>query len=415
MLGKIKTFNKKIVSDELVRGSIVLFVMINIFNVLNYMFHFSMARLLGPADYGILAVLFSFIYIFSIPTEAIQNVITNYTSKLTYKNEGGKIKFLLLKSLSKGVLASLVIFLLFIPFSFFIAGIIKIDFILLAYTGTLIFFFVCTPIARGVLQGRKKFFSLGLNMIAESSFKLVLGVLIVLAGFKIYGAITAVIIAVALSFLLVFVSLRDILKEDKKAEKFSDIYSYSIPYFVATLAVVLIYSLDVILAKVFFTPDLAGKYSVASMLGKMIFFGTMAVGKTMFPIASQNHEAGKNSFYLLKKSLKILGVIAFIVLSFYYFFPELVIGILFGKQYLEMSGVLFIIGLALTMLSFSNLLILYGLVTSKIKKSSFTLLVFFIAEIVLLSLFHSSLLEFSIVFLMINFLMLVYSIILTIK
>ncbi len=50
---------KRIWSSELGRGAIILLVMINIYNVLNFAFHFSMARLLGPADYGILAVLMS--------------------------------------------------------------------------------------------------------------------------------------------------------------------------------------------------------------------------------------------------------------------------------------------------------------------------------------------------------------------
>ena len=35
-----------------------------------------MARMLGPSDYGILAVLISFTYIFTIPTSAIQIAVS---------------------------------------------------------------------------------------------------------------------------------------------------------------------------------------------------------------------------------------------------------------------------------------------------------------------------------------------------
>ena len=83
---------EKIKKDGLIRGSLVMFIMIGIFNVLNYVFQMSMARLLGPADYGILAVLMSIVYIFGIPSEAIQTVITRYTSKLGIKKENGKIR-----------------------------------------------------------------------------------------------------------------------------------------------------------------------------------------------------------------------------------------------------------------------------------------------------------------------------------
>ena len=59
------------------------------------------------------------------------------------------------------------------------------------------------------------------------------------------------------------------------------------------LAIVLMYSLDIILAKRFFSAEDAGKYAVISMLGKMIFFGTAAIGKAMFPFTSENYESGK--------------------------------------------------------------------------------------------------------------------------
>ena len=85
---------KKYLSSELGKGAIILFVTMNIFNVLNYLFHFAMARewMLGPEGYGTLAVLMSIIYIYGIPTEAIQNIITKLTSKLNVKHENKKIK-----------------------------------------------------------------------------------------------------------------------------------------------------------------------------------------------------------------------------------------------------------------------------------------------------------------------------------
>ena len=78
---------KKIWEDELIKGSFILFVLIGFFNLFNYLFQMSMARMLGPSDYGILAVLMSFIYIFSIPSEAIQTIISRYTSKFNIKKE----------------------------------------------------------------------------------------------------------------------------------------------------------------------------------------------------------------------------------------------------------------------------------------------------------------------------------------
>ena len=90
---------KKIFSSELGRGASILFITMSIFNILNFLFHFSMGRMLGPEEYRILAVLMSIIYIYNVPTEAIQTIISKYTSKFNLKKEHGKIKFLMLQAI----------------------------------------------------------------------------------------------------------------------------------------------------------------------------------------------------------------------------------------------------------------------------------------------------------------------------
>ncbi len=398
--------------DELVKGSLILFFMMNLYNFLNYIFHFSMARMLGPSDYGILAVLMSIIYIFSVPSEAIQNVITNYTSRLNIKKEFGKVKFLIVKSLKRSFVISFIIFLIFIPVAFFLSSFLKIDFFLFLITGTLIFLIFSLPILRGSLQGGKKFISLGSNMIFEGFVKVFFSIFLVFIGWKVYGAISAVLISIFLAFLFGFFYIRDIIKIKKEETDFKGIYSYSIPFFVCILSIVLIYSLDIIFAKRFFSSEIAGKYAVASMLGKMIFFGTSAISKAMFPLSSESYENGKKTSFLLKRSLKIVFLISGIALLVFLFFPSLIIKILFGSAYIDVSGILFIIGFSITMLSFTNIIVLYGLSINKIRKNSFYLLIFVVLEIALFSIFHSSLLQFSLVFLMTNLLMLFYSLLL---
>src|SRR3989344_6938014 len=105
--------------DELVRSSFILFTMLLFYNILNYAFQISMARMLGPEDYSILAALMSIIYVFSIPNEAIQTVVSTLTSKLNTKNKLGMIKDLLIRSMNKGLLISLILFIIFIPVAIF--------------------------------------------------------------------------------------------------------------------------------------------------------------------------------------------------------------------------------------------------------------------------------------------------------
>ena len=111
MLKRIKSFGK----EELVKGSLILFIMINIFNFLNYVFHFAMARILGPADYGLLAVLMSMAYIFSVPNEALQTIVSRLISKFNPKKEFGKMNFVLAKAIKKCLRIAVICFVLFIP------------------------------------------------------------------------------------------------------------------------------------------------------------------------------------------------------------------------------------------------------------------------------------------------------------
>lgn len=402
----------KIKKDELIRGSIILFILINLCNAINYLFHASLARLLGPADYGTFTVLFSLMYIFAISSEAIQNVISSYTSKLNINKESGKIKYLFSRSFKKSIKISLVCYIIYIPIAFFLHNYLDIDLLLFLITGIFIFLFFFIPIIRGTMQGMKRFYSLGFNMFFESLMKLILGIFLVLIGFKVYGAIFATLIGALFSIFIALPSLKKILRSKQEWSDFKGIYYYSIPYFISIFTIVMIYSLDVIFAKKFFDATTAGLYSAVSTLGKVIFFSIFGISKAMFPLSSENHASGKKSTKIIIKSLKLAFIISLIILLIYLLFPRLILTILFGKEYVEAYKIVFIVGLSLAFLSFTNLLLLYGLAVNKIKKSAYFLLGFIVMEIVLFYNYHANIIEFSKAFLVINLLLLMFSIIL---
>lgn len=403
-------FNKiKIGKGEIFRGSLILFVMMNIFNFLNYLFHFSMARLLGPVDYGVLAVLMSIAYVFNVPVEAIQTIVSRYTTKLNVKGEYGKIKYLLVRSIRKIFVFSSLIFIIYIPIAFFVSYFTNINAGLVIFTGFLIFGVFLLPVIWGVLQGRKKFKSLGGSMITESFLKLVISISLVLFGFKVYGAMAGVILGVTLALLLSFSLIKEVRKAEIKKIKIEGIYSYGFPVVTVMFIVILMASLDIIFVKAFFDSDIAGKYAVASMLGKMIFFGTVAISKAMFPLTSEEHDKGNKPREVFKKAFLIVFFLCFVAVIAYWLIPKLIIWILFGKQYLEISNILIFIALAFSFLSLTNLSLIYALSVYKKKISFF--LVFVLLEVLVFSLFHSNLLEFCIGFMTINFIMFLASLI----
>lgn len=413
MIEVIKDFKKKLSGDELIKGSIILFLMIGIFNLFNYIFQMSMARLLGPADYSILAVLMSFVYIFSVPSETIQTVVSKYTSRFNINNSFGKMKDLLLRSLKKGVVISLITFLIFLPIAFLLSNFLKIGVWLIILIGIFIFFTFTMPIIRGIIQGRKKFTSLGVNLIVESLIKIILAISLVLLGFKVYGAIGGLLISEVITFVLAFYAIKEVTSSKRKSENYRGVYSTNFPILIMITSITLIYSLDIILARRFFSPILAGQYAFVSLIGKVILFSSSAIGKAMFPISSESFVKRKKTTGILKKSIIIVSLISGIALFFYLFFPEFIIRIisLGSDQYLGAANILFVVGLAFSFISLSNILITYNISINKMGKSSLFLLLFVLLEVILLSIFNSNLLEFSIALLFVSFAMLIYSII----
>lgn len=405
MLNRIK-------NDELVRGSLILLIMLGLFNFLNYVFQISMARLLGPEEFSIVAVLMAIIYIFNIPGETIQTIISRHTSKFEAEKSLGKIKNLFVRSLKKGFLLGAGLFLLFIPISFILSKILTIPIWLMILTGLSIFYVFISPIPRGILQGRKEFFRMGGSLVIESTIKVIFTIALVIFGLKSYGAVGGVIIACFVSFLVLFLMVKKILKIKSEEQTFTEIYKKSIPILIAMTCIVVMYSMDIILARAIFPPRLAGQYSFVSLVGKVILFISLAISKSMFPISSQNFDEGKKTSDIFKKSVIIVGGTSLVISAVYFLFPEEIVRIvsLGSMEYVEAAGVLGILATAYTLLSLSNLVLLYKISVNKLKGIyAYIPIIFVLLEFTLMILFNSTITSFSIAFLFANIIMFLYS------
>jgi len=378
-------------NKALIGGSIILLVTFNIYNALNFLFQFSMARLLSVLDYGILATLFSIIYILTIFSESIQTIISKYSSTESNK---GKLKNIFKKSLNKALIVSSVLFLCYAIISIPLSNLLKINYSLLLLNGLMIFTVFLVPVGRGIMQGQKRFKSLGINLITESSVKLILSIFLVLIGWKVYGAIAATIIGLFSSFILSFAQLKSIIKQKEVKAETSGIYGYTKPVFFMILFLTLFYSLDIIIARIVFSEQISSYYAIAAILGKIVFWGTQPISKAMFPLSAKNSDK-KESKNILLNAFGILSLLAFIGLVIVYFFPDLIVSIFTGKSIPESSNILFYVASAMSILSLSNLFILHKLSTGKVRGYGYFSILIAVEVILLLS-FSQSLLSYSI-------------------
>lgn len=230
-----------------------------------------------------------------------------------------------------------------------------------------------------------------------------LAVLFVYLIKNVYSAILAVIASLLIGFIITLCFVRDILKTRKGKAKLEGIYAYSGNTFFIFLVIILVLGIDVILAKRFFAPELAGQYAVASLLGKIIFFGTNGIAKAMFPISSERNTKEKRGVFI--KAALFTAVVCLVALAAFALMPSLIVKILFGSQYVSISGIIVFTGIAFSLLSFTNLMVYHKLSHGKIKNPYF-MLIFVPLMILILWVFSQSLLSFSIALCMANLIVL---------
>jgi O-antigen/teichoic acid export membrane protein len=171
------------------------------------------------------------------------------------------------------------------------------------------------------------------------------------------------------------------------------------------------YSIDILFARDFFSAEVAGRYAFVSMIGKVIIFVSFAIGKALLPISSEDFEKGKDTELLFRKALILVCIISGIILAFYGIIPKTIIWLisLGSTQYVSSSALLFPLGLSYTLLSITNVVILYKVSINKMGRS-WIFLIFSAIQALAWILFHGTVLEFAYSFVFVNAIMFLYSI-----
>jgi O-antigen/teichoic acid export membrane protein len=382
----------------LLGGTALLLVTLNLANVLHFAFHFVMARLLGPAAYGVLAALIAMLYILNVAAESAQTVVARYASR---EPAPGRLHGLLRQGLRQGGRATLLLLALYLLAAVPLSRLLHIPYAVMALFAPSLVGVGLLPISRGMLQGTRRFAAFGVNALLEAVVKLGLGALLVWWGWGEGGAAAAVGIALSAAFALSFLSLRDLFRVPAEPAGVEGISRYSLPVFLVTATVMAFYSLDVLLARAFFSPVEAGTYSVASFLAKGILIGTLPIGRAMFPISTEAAERQGDRRKVLAGALGILVACVLPVLAAFAFYPEPLVRLAAGKEYHGAAAIALPLAAAMSLMAVSQTVLLYKLSTGRLR--FFKLLpLLVLVEMGVLALFHGSLAEYAAAVLALN-------------
>jgi O-antigen/teichoic acid export membrane protein len=386
-------------NNRFVWNSAVLFSGTMLANVLNYLFHFGVGRMVTAEVYGEIESLISLLTILSVPAAAIGIIATKYSAKMKVDENkvGGYEVF---RYLNKQV------FFFGLPFALFLFAWTPFarDFLKMDSSTPLFFLWVLTllsffsAVSGGALSGWQKFGSLNAVGIWSALAKLVLGIAFIRAGFSVHGAVGSFLIAGVVGYGVSLMCLRRIFdaRSSRKdnaviSRTHTDVIKKSVlPTFIGILAITMLGNVDMIFAKHALDPVVSGEYGALSIVAKTIFFLTGVIASVLFAMTAGGERKKNASERTFIQATILTGAIGAGAVVFFALFPKFSLGVFFGDKYLNGSQSLVIFASMVALYSLANLFLQY-LISLHQMKAMMWFFIMAICEVFLLSLYGTSL------------------------
>lgn len=397
---KLKKFFRKYLLNNISRTAkniSIIFIATCIVNIINLFYHVIMGRLLGPSEYGVLTSIISLLFLTAALSGTFQTASAKYASIYFAEEKTGKLKLFYSMVTRRILVISAVILLIIFGLLYQLKLFLRLDSVYpLIYFGIVAVIGLLISFNRGILQGIKSFKSLGINLIVEVLMKLTAGIVLVYLGLKANGAMLGFMIATLTAYLIIFYPIRMgiFLKEDKYDEndkvELRKFYKSIILILISTALFSLLSYFDIAMVKHFFSSHETGIYSAAAQIGRIILFFPAAVSMVVFPRLSEKNARKEDTSVTLYKGLLIIALASIIFLVIYYFFPEVVLKIIYGSKYIEAAGLVFKYGIFMTFISLITLQFFYFITIGKYWYLIYLFLIL-TEQISLIGIYHSSL------------------------
>lgn len=327
---------------------------------LNYLFNVVMAReqFLGPEAFGILAALSSLMYLDSILATTLTTATANYTAAYVARAQEGLVGTLIRTLSWRMVSVGLFLAALLVAGSALVVRFLHLPSVVpVLFLAPILLVTLLLGITTGALQGALQFGALAAITLLGAGVRLLLAVLLVLAGLGVSGVLLASLAAMLLSYGMSFLPLRQYLRgarqhaDDGPPVSLRGLSAYVSAVFVAVLGLTALFSVDLFLARHFLSAEEAGLYSGLAMLGKVIYFSSLPIIMIMFPHVTKRAAEGRSFRGSLLVSGGLIASIALGVSALSLVVPWEVIRWTLGTKYLSAAPSLWIFALFLSCLT----------------------------------------------------------------
>ena len=346
--------------DPFVLNNLVYFAGNFFAGLAGYAFQALLARAVGKDRYAEVASLIAIFYIVQILHFVAMAVAARITAPLAAEGRQTEVQrayrdMTLYATLVGG--AGMLLFLLIAPTLHTRLGIGLGPLIILSGTVPLS---LLVGLSRGVLQGEQRFLPLSLNFVTYGTTTLLFLPILLHYHLRAVGATLAIVLALTLCNLFAAAVLRN-LPHGGHHERLPlvSVVRSSLAAAAGLTVITIFFNMDVILAKYFLPNSDAGLYSAMSLLGKILYFGTISVSAVMFPRVAALHAQGKNPHSVVNLSLGAVTAAGSIVVGAYFLFPNAIVHLMLGGQYTSIGRNLGIYAMAMLGLAIANVLVYY--------------------------------------------------------
>lgn len=328
----------------------------------NYLYNLLLGRMLGPVAFSDAAILITLLLILSFVGMTFQIVTAKYAVLFEGNSLLAFIKLITKYATVLGILfgISIVIFHqeLQVVFHtktasmFYIFGI-----------GIPLYFMM--SVNRGLYQGQNVLNKLATTYQTEMASRL----LLTIAALLLFPDVpSSIIVALGILFSFVFgvFPFQKIIFKGVKAVNVAEIDTRSITTFFALTAFyeltqIIINNSDIILVKHFFDSKDAGLYASLALIGRVVYFVAWMFVMLLLPKVIQMKKDNQDTLPILLKYVGYIAVLSSLIVGFTALFPEFVVSVMFGKEYVSISFLLWKYALATSLFAVANIFAYYYL------------------------------------------------------
>lgn len=327
----------------------------------NYIYNLLLGRILGPAVFAEAALLVTLLLVLSFVGMTFQLASAKFAVLL----EGGQWSRFRFKLYKGSLIIGLIAMVLMLFFATDLQQLFQTEtssmFIVFAI-GVPLYFLM--SVNRGIYQGSMEFVKLSTSYQTEMWSRLLLTLFFVLV--LPFDATTLVASGILISFLFGMIPTDIKNFSFEKSVRLTPENAKNVSMFIILTACyegtqIIINNSDILMVKHYFDANTAGLYASLALIGRVVYFVAWMFVMILLPTVVQRKKDGLSTAPVLFKYVFIIGLLSTCIVLACWMFPELIVQLMFGEEYLSIAELLWKYALATSLFAISNIFAYYYL------------------------------------------------------